>query len=113
MDNKELALAIQQLCEEKGLTPEDIQKIVKLEIAKFEKHIAEMGYKFKIGKPALEFIAKEGYDKTYGARPLNRAIQRYVEDPIADEILYGNIKEGQTIQVSLDKANKKIKVKGI
>ena len=48
-------------------------------------------------------MAKEGYDEAYGARPLNRAIQRYIEDPIADAILNGKVNEGQLIKISYDK----------
>ena len=94
------------------LKEEDINKIVYNEINKLKERMKEMGYEFKINKPAIEFVAKNGYDKAYGARPLNRAIQKYIEDPIADEILSGNIKEGETINISLDKQNNTLIVKG-
>jgi ATP-dependent Clp protease ATP-binding subunit ClpC len=94
------------------LKEEDINKIVYNEINKLKERMREMGYEFKINKPAIEFVAKNGYDKAYGARPLNRAIQKYIEDPIADEILSGNIKEGETINISLDKQNNTLIVKG-
>ena len=70
-----------------------------------------MGYNIKINKAAIEFVAKHGYDEAYGARPLNRAIQRYIEDPIADEILSGNFKEGETISITLDKTKNEIVIK--
>jgi ATP-dependent Clp protease ATP-binding subunit ClpC len=72
-----------------------------------------MGYDIKIQKSAVEFVAKNGYDEAYGARPLNRAIQRYIEDPIADEILNGNFKEGETINITLDKDKSEIVLKSI
>ena len=94
-----------------GLSEEDIHKIIYLEIASLEKRISEMNYKIDIQKDAIEFIAKNGYDDAYGARPLARAIQHYVEDAVADEILNGNVKEGETIEISLDKEKQELVLK--
>ncbi len=94
-----------------GLTEEDIHKIIYVEIAKLEERISEMNYKLKISKDAIEFLAKQGYDEAYGARPLARAIQHYIEDPVADEILNENIKEGETISITFDKEKEEIIVK--
>jgi ATP-dependent Clp protease ATP-binding subunit ClpC len=58
-----------------------------------------MNYKFEISESAIKFLAKEGYDEAYGARPLGRAIQTYIEDGVADEILNEKVKEGETISV--------------
>ena len=70
-----------------------------------------MNYKIDIQKDAIEFIAKNGYDDAYGARPLARAIQHYVEDAVADEILNGNVKEGETIEITLDKEKQELVLK--
>ena len=94
-----------------GLSEEDIHKIIYLEIASLERRISEMNYKIDIQKDAIEFIAKNGYDDAYGARPLARAIQHYVEDAVADEILNGNVKEGETIEISLDKEKQELVLK--
>ena len=94
-----------------GLSEEDIHKIIYLEIASLEKRISEMNYKIDIQKDAIEFIAKNGYDDAYGARPLARAIQHYVEDAVADEILNGNVKEGETIEITLDKEKQELVLK--
>ncbi len=94
-----------------SLTEENIHKIIHKEIEKLDKRISEVGFKVKVNKAAIEFLAKEGYDAEYGARPLARTIQRYVEDPIADEILSGNIKDGDTIKITLDKVKNEIVVK--
>ena len=94
-----------------SLTEEDIHKIIYLEIDKLDKRINEIGFKVKINKAAIDFLAKEGYDAEYGARPLARTIRRYVEDPLADEILSGNLKDGDTIKISYDKAKNEIIVK--
>ena len=94
-----------------SLKEEDIHKIIYNELDKLKERVKEMGYDMKIQKSAIEFVAKNGYDEAYGARPLNRAIQRYIEDPIADEILSGNIKEGETINITFDKTKNEIILK--
>lgn len=94
-----------------SLKMDDIQKIIYNEVEKLEARIDEIGYKIKINKAAIEFLAKEGYDEQYGARPLARTIQRYVEDPIADEILSGNVKDGDVIKIVFDKTKNEIVVK--
>jgi hypothetical protein len=94
-----------------GLSEKDIHEIIYLEIASLEKRISEMNYKIDIKKDAIEFIAKNGYDEAYGARPLARAIQHYVEDAVADEILNGNVKEGETIEITLDKEKQELILK--
>jgi ATP-dependent Clp protease ATP-binding subunit ClpC len=94
------------------LTEEDIHKIIHLEISKLEERLGEMNYKIKINKEAIEFLAKEGYDEEYGARPLSRAITHHIEDGVADEILSGNIKEGETINITFDKDKEEIIIKG-
>ncbi len=93
------------------LKEEDIHKIIYKEIEKLEGRLDEVHFKLKISKPAIEFLAKEGYVKEYGARPLTRTIQRYIEDPIADEMLNGNINEGDIIKVTFDKVKNEIIVK--
>ena len=95
-----------------GLKEEDIHKIIHLEIEKLRKRIAELHYGLEIDQDAISYIAKQGYDEAYGARPLARAIQHYVEDAVADEILNGNINEGETIQISFDKETEQITLKG-
>jgi len=95
----------------RGLTQEDIHKIIYLEIASLEKRVIEMGYNLTVSKEAIEFLGKQGYDEAYGARPLARAIQHYVEDPVADEILNENIKEGETIEVSYDSKKEELVIK--
>lgn len=83
-----------------SLKPEDINHIINIEVQDVQNRIKEIGFDLKIDKSAIEFIAKEGYDKEYGARPLGRAIQKYVEDPITDEVMDGNLLEGGTIKLS-------------
>ena len=95
----------------KTLTKEEIGKIVDLEIIKLKNRVEEIGYKLQINKTVRDYLIETGYDEDYGARPLNRSIQKYVEDPVSEEILKGNTKEGQTIKVSYVKTKEKIVIK--
>jgi len=93
------------------LKEDEIKKIVDLEIDKLKERIEEIGYKLKLTKSIKDYLVKVGYDENYGARPLNRAIQKHVEDPISEEVLKGNIKKGQTIVLSYSKSKEKVDVK--
>ena len=95
----------------KSLEKEDISKIVELEIKKLKERVIEIGYDLQINKTAKDFLIEEGYDEEYGARPLTRAIQKFIEDPVSEEILSGGVKEKQTIKVSYSKAKEDIVVK--
>jgi ATP-dependent Clp protease ATP-binding subunit ClpC len=93
-----------------SLTEGDISKIIILELRKLRDRVKEMGYDIKVNKSAIEYLIKVGYDVAYGARPLNRAIQKYIEDPVSDEILSGHFKEGSLIKVSYDKKKEQMVV---
>ncbi len=95
----------------KSLTKEEIGKIVELEITNLKGRVEEIGYTLQINKTVKDYLIETGYDEEYGARPLSRAIQKYVEDPVSEEILKGRVKEGQTIKVSYVKAKEKIVIK--
>lgn len=83
----------------KQLAKESIVKIVDVGIEKLLKRIKLQGITIDVTKAAKEFLADKGYDQNYGARPLRRAIQKYLEDPLSEEILKGNFKEGSVIKV--------------
>lgn len=85
-----------------SLSKEDISKIIYLELASLEKRIDELHFKFEITQNGVDYLVKVGYDEAYGARPLARAIQKYVEDPVADEILLENVKDGETLVIDFD-----------
>ena len=80
-----------------SLTREDIHVIIDITLAKVFSRITTLGYTIELTDKAKDFLAERGYDQQYGARPLNRAIQKYLEDPIAEEILKGDVQEGDTI----------------
>jgi ATP-dependent Clp protease ATP-binding subunit ClpC len=86
-----------------SLSKENIREIINVEIKHLEKRLAELKFNLNISEEALDFIVKQGYDEEYGARPLNRAIQHYVEDLVADEILMEVFKEGDTIKIVYSK----------
>jgi ATP-dependent Clp protease ATP-binding subunit ClpC len=94
-----------------SLTKEDIGKIVDLEIKKLEERIEEIGYYIIIENSGRDFLIENGYDEEYGARPLNRAIQKYIEDPVAEEILGDKVKMGQTIKISYNEKTESIEIK--
>jgi ATP-dependent Clp protease ATP-binding subunit ClpC len=91
-----------------ALEKEDIHKIIDIELTKVYARIEELGYHFKMTKKAKDFIADKGYDKQYGARPLKRAIQKYVEDLLAEEILESHIKEGDTVLMDYNQKEEKL-----
>ncbi|MEZ4975818.1 MAG: ATP-dependent Clp protease ATP-binding subunit [Flavobacteriaceae bacterium] len=84
-----------------ALEKEDIDKIIDIELDKLIIRIKDLGYTLNLTEKAKDFIAEKGFDKQYGARPLKRAIQKYVEDALAEEIITSHIKEGDTITLDL------------
>jgi ATP-dependent Clp protease ATP-binding subunit ClpC len=93
-----------------SLNKDDIVKIIDIELDKLFKRINSLGFKVELTKKAKMFVADKGYDEKYGARPLNRAIQKYIEDPLAEEIIQKNVKEGDLIKIDLDSKKEKILV---
>ena len=85
------------------LTKEDIERIIEIELKDLYERVAQAGFKLKLGKDVKKFVADAGSDPQYGARPLKRAIQRYIEDPLAEKIISGEIKPGETIKLKLNK----------
>ncbi len=85
----------------KALTREDLQTIVDFELKKITKRIADQGLKMELTGEAKEFLIEKGYDPEFGARPLRRAIERYVEDPLSEDLLRGNFKGKNTIKVTM------------
>lgn len=86
----------------KSLDRDDIYKIIDLELVNLYKRINDLGYEIVLDKAAKDFIVDKGYDSKFGARPLKRAIQKYVEDPLAEQIINSQISEGDRITLSLN-----------
>ena len=94
-----------------ALSREDIHKIIDIELGKLYARIDGLGYQLKLSKNAKDFIADKGFDKQYGARPLKRAIQKYIEDALAEEIINTKLKEGDSIKMDLNKKTNEIVIK--
>lgn len=91
-----------------SLDKEAIFKIIDIELRGFRNRLEIMGYTLDISPEAKEFIATKGYDQQYGARPLKRSIQKYLEDPLAELIINSELKPGDTIKVDYDKETDKV-----
>ena len=93
------------------LSNDSILKIVDIELDHFNDRMEESGYQFKFTKATKDFLAIEGYDVLYGARPVKRAIQKYVEDLVADAIIDGKLKVGNTYTINKNKTDSKLTLK--
>jgi ATP-dependent Clp protease ATP-binding subunit ClpC len=93
-----------------SLGKEEIFKIIDIELAYLFNRVNQLGFKIELTLPAKEFIADKGYDSQFGARPLKRAIQKYLEEPIAEEILKGELGEGDTMEIDFDTENNEIRI---
>lgn len=89
----------------------DIDKIIDIELEKLLTRIEGLGYILKLSKNAKAYIAEKGFDKQYGARPLKRAIQKYIEDTLAEEIINSQLEEGDKIYMDLDKKKDELFIK--
>jgi ATP-dependent Clp protease ATP-binding subunit ClpC len=95
----------------KSLTREDIHKIIDIELDKLYGRLHGLGYDIKLTKKAKDFIVDKGYDERFGARPLKRAIQKYIEDPLAEEIIKDTLQDGSKITMDINKENTGLSVK--
>ena len=91
------------------LSRDSIKSIIDLELKGIFKRVTDLGYKLELSTDAKDFIADKGYDVQFGARPLKRAIQRYLEDELADVVLAGEAAEGDTILMELNEAKDGVK----
>lgn len=94
-----------------SLSKENINQIIDIELAQLYRRIENMGYKIKLEESARDHIVDKGYDANFGARPLKRAIQKFVEDPLAEHIISANLQEGDSINLTFDEETKEIQVK--
>ena len=91
-----------------ALEKKEIRKIVEIELSKLLKRIDNLGYKIEISNSAKDFLVEKGFDRKYGARPLNRAIQKHVEDLLAENVVTNKIKEGDKILIDKLKEKKEL-----
>ena len=91
------------------LEKSDIFRIIDITAGKLFKRLKEMGIEVQIDEKAKEFLVEKGYDQKYGARPLKRALQKYVEDSLAEEMLKGRFTEGSIIRITFDEQEKELR----
>ncbi len=94
-----------------SLTKENLEKIIEIELKSLYERVKQTGYTLKITQGAKKFVAEAGYDPQYGARPLKRAIQRFIEDPVAEAIISKRVANGGTITLGLSKDKTTTEVK--
>ena len=92
------------------LTRDDIHKIIDIELKGLYERVSTLGFGIKLSEDAKDYVLDKGYDIQYGARPLKRAIQKYLEDPMAETIIKSALVEGDTMKVDFDKENEEITV---
>jgi ATP-dependent Clp protease ATP-binding subunit ClpC len=92
------------------LEKEDINKIIDIELEKLLSRIKGLGYVLNLTDKAKGYIADKGFDKQYGARPLKRAIQKYIEDALAEQIVSSNLEEGDKIIIDLDEKTEELDI---
>ncbi len=93
-----------------ALEKEDINKIIEIELSKLFRRVKELGYSLNLSDKAKAFVAEKGFDKQFGARPLKRAIQKYVEDALAEEIITSKISIGDEIYMDFEDESTELKV---
>jgi len=96
-----------------SLTKENIHDIIDIELEKLYKRVNALNFTIKVTQTAKDFIVEKGFDSQYGARPLKRAIQKYIEDPLAEEIVKAGATEGDTIQIDYEKNAEEATIKVI
>jgi ATP-dependent Clp protease ATP-binding subunit ClpC len=84
----------------RSFTKPDLIQILSLEVEKVLERLRRKNLKLELDEKAKDFLVEKGYDPQYGARPMRRAVERFFEDPLAEEILKGNLREGELIQVT-------------
>ena len=94
-----------------NLEKNDIREIVDIELTKVIERVNGIGYELEVKSNAKDFLTDKGYDKKYGARPLNRAIQKYIEDLIAENVVSNQIKEGDSIEIDWIKTQDSLSLK--
>jgi ATP-dependent Clp protease ATP-binding subunit ClpC len=100
----------------RSFTKPDLITILNLEVEKVLERLRRKSLHLELDEKAKDFLVEKGYDPQYGARPMRRAVERFFEDPLAEEILKGSLREGEPIQVTADKDklifNQKVAIAG-
>lgn len=93
-----------------SLQREDLHQIIDISLNKLFNRVKGLGYEIELTLPAKDFLSEKGYDPQYGARPLNRAIQKYLEDPVAEEILKGDLRDGDVLVANHEEGSEQLTI---
>ena len=107
--NPEFLNRIDEIIVFHSLSDEDLQEIVELLLGECNKNLKDKDITLEFGEEAKQFLVRVGYDPAYGARPLRRAVQQHVEDPLSEEVLRGNVTDGSRIYVEPDEKSEKLR----
>ncbi len=88
----------------------DLHKIIDILLVKLKTRLSNLGFEIQLTEKAKDFLAEKGYDPQFGARPLNRAIQKYLEDPLAEEILKGSLEEGEYLLADFEEGQEVLQI---
>ena len=94
-----------------SLDRDDIHKIINIELKQLYTRVNDLGYQMEITEKAKDFVVEKGWDEQFGARPLKRAIQKFIEDPLAEEIIKSNLKEGDSILLDYEDEKEELDIK--
>ena len=94
------------------LRENEVEKIVEIELSKLNRRLDKLGYMVKVDSKVKKFLSEVGFDEKYGARPIKRAIQEKIEDLISEEVLRGNIVEGESCTLKMKGKEEVVLVKG-
>jgi ATP-dependent Clp protease ATP-binding subunit ClpC len=94
-----------------SLQRDDLHRIIDISLDKLFNRVKGLGYEIELTVAAKDFLSEKGYDPQYGARPLNRAIQKYLEDPVAEEILKGDLREGDVLVADHEDSSEQLTIK--
>ncbi len=108
MFNPEFLNRVDDIIYFRSLQKEHIHKIIDIQSRRLFKRVKNLGIGIEFAKPAKDFLVEKGYDERYGARPLRRALQKYVEDPLAEELLNNTLSNGDRVRVKFDKKSNKL-----
>ena len=106
--NPEFLNRVDEIIVFKSLTDDELVQIVELRVSEVAERLKDKGIQFGLTDEAKQFIVQVGYDPSYGARPIRRAVQQYIEDPLSEEVLKGSFPEGSSVEVRKDEQQERL-----
>ena len=106
--NPEFINRVDEIIVFKNLTHEELLEIVEMRANEVVERLREKGIELRLTDEAKQFLVQVGYDPSYGARPIRRAVQQYIEDPLSEEVLKGSFPEGSVVEVRKDEQQERL-----